>query len=58
MRYLKGTTDYTICYQGNKGFQLVGYSDVDHEGDLDEKNSTSEYIFLLSDVVENIFETH
>ncbi|XP_070022571.1 secreted RxLR effector protein 161-like [Nicotiana sylvestris] len=46
---LKGTADYAICYQGCKDLRLVGYSDVDHGGDLDERKSTSKYVFLLSD---------
>ena len=28
LRYLKGTKDYSLCYQG-KELRLVGYSDVD-----------------------------
>ncbi|XP_075096534.1 secreted RxLR effector protein 161-like [Nicotiana tabacum] len=49
MRYLKGTADYALCYQGGKDLRLVGYSDADHGGDLDERKSTSGYVFLLSD---------
>ncbi|XP_075086049.1 secreted RxLR effector protein 161-like [Nicotiana tabacum] len=49
MRYLKGTADYSICYQGGKDLQFVGYSDVDHGGNLDERKSTSGYVLLLSD---------
>ncbi|XP_075101580.1 secreted RxLR effector protein 161-like [Nicotiana tabacum] len=49
MRYLKGTADYAICYQGGKDLRLVGYSDADHGGDPDERKSTSRYVFLLSD---------
>ncbi|XP_033515400.1 secreted RxLR effector protein 161-like [Nicotiana tabacum] len=49
MRYLKGTVDYSLCYQGGKDLRLVGYSDADHGGDLDERKSTSRYVFLLSD---------
>ncbi|XP_075095074.1 secreted RxLR effector protein 161-like [Nicotiana tabacum] len=49
MRYLKGTADYALCYQGGKDLRLVRYSDADHGGDLDERKSTSGYVFLLSD---------
>ncbi|XP_075109026.1 secreted RxLR effector protein 161-like [Nicotiana tabacum] len=49
MRYLKGTTDYALCYQGGKDLRLVRYIDADHRGDLDERKSTSGYVFLLSD---------
>ncbi|XP_070016052.1 secreted RxLR effector protein 161-like [Nicotiana sylvestris] len=51
-KYLKGTADYAFCYQGGKDLRLVGYSDADHGGDLDERKSTSRYVFLLNDGVE------
>ena len=47
LRHLKGTKDYFLCYQG-KELCLVGYSNVDWAGDLDERKSTSGYIFLLN----------
>ena len=46
-RYLKGTVDYSLCYQGND-LQLRGYTDADWGGDLDERKSTSGFIFLLN----------
>nr|XP_033509720.1 secreted RxLR effector protein 161-like [Nicotiana tomentosiformis] len=49
MRYLNGTADYALCYQGGKDLRLVGYSDANQGGDLDEKKSTSGCVFLLSD---------
>ncbi|XP_075077342.1 secreted RxLR effector protein 161-like [Nicotiana tabacum] len=48
MRYLKGIADYALCYQGGKDLRLVGYSYVGHGGGLDERESTSRYVFLLS----------
>jgi len=47
LRYLKGTADYSLCFQG-ENLQLMGYADADWEGDLDERKSTSGYVFLLS----------
>ena len=47
LTYLKGTTDYSLCYQGDD-LRLIGYTDVDWGGDLDERKSTSGYVFLLS----------
>jgi len=47
LRYLRGTVDYKLCYQGSD-LQLVGYSDADWGGDLDERKSTSGYVFLLN----------
>jgi hypothetical protein len=40
LRYLKGTMDYALCYQG-EDLCLVGYSDVDWGSDLDERKSTT-----------------
>ena len=37
MRYLNGTSDYTLCYQGND-LHLKGYTDADYGGDLDDNN--------------------
>ena len=47
MRYLKGTADYSFCYQGYD-LHLRGYTDADWGGDLDERKSTYGFIFLLS----------
>uniref|UniRef100_A0A2N9FJ35 Integrase catalytic domain-containing protein n=1 Tax=Fagus sylvatica TaxID=28930 RepID=A0A2N9FJ35_FAGSY len=46
LRYLCGTADYMLCYQG-RDLRLRGYSDADWAGDLDERKSTSGYTFLL-----------
>ena len=47
LRYLSGTADYGLCYRG-KDLQLQGYTDADWGGDLDERRSTSGYVFLLA----------
>ena len=49
LRYLKGTSDYMLCYQGKKDLRLIGYSDADWGGDVDQYKSTSGYAFLLND---------
>ena len=46
LRYIKGTVNYRLCYQG-QDLQLKGYTDEDWEGDLDERKSTSYYVFVL-----------
>ena len=46
LRYLKGTMDYSLCYQG-KDLLLRGYTDADWAGDVDERKSTSGFVFLL-----------
>ncbi|KAH9678958.1 hypothetical protein KPL71_025922 [Citrus sinensis] len=45
--YLKGTADYSLCCQGGE-LHLIGYIDADGDGDLNERKSTSGYVFLLS----------
>ena len=50
-RYLHGTIDHAICYQGRDGPDRVlnvhGFVDVDWAGDLDQRKSTSGYVFRL-----------
>ena len=36
LRYLKGTSDYMLCYQGKNDLRLIGYSDADWGGDVDQ----------------------
>ena len=48
LRYLKGTVDYVLCYQG-KDLRLIGYTDAYWGGDHDQHKSTSGYAFLLND---------
>ena len=45
--YLKGTTNVSLKYKKSKSAQLIGYSDADYAGDLDDRHSTSGYIFLM-----------
>ena len=50
-RYLQGTTDHAICYQGRDGPDKVldvhGFFDANWNGDLDQRRSTSRYVFNL-----------
>ena len=50
-RYLRGTTDHAIYYQGIAGPDRVldvhGFVDADWAGDLDQRRSTSGYVFSL-----------
>jgi len=48
LRYLAGTVDYGVVYRraGTKS-SLVGYSDSDLAGDVDDRKSTSGSVFLL-----------
>eukprot|EP00253_Pinus_taeda_P007234 PITA_07234 len=48
-KYLRGTSDYGLCYQGRPGLDRVldihGFFDSDWAGDLDQRRSTSVYVF-------------
>jgi len=50
-RYLHGTSDYGLCYQGrlrlDRVLDIRGFNDADWAGDLDQRRSTSGYVFNL-----------
>ena len=46
MRYLNGTFNYGLLY-GDPSY-LIGYSDANWAGDLDDRKSTSGYVFKMS----------
>jgi hypothetical protein len=48
VRYVKGTVNYGIKFDGNALGQLVGYSDADFGGDPDKRRSTTGYVFMLA----------
>jgi transposase InsO family protein len=47
LRYLKGTTGYGIMYKRSARLKLNGWTDSDYAGDLDDRKSTSGYVFML-----------
>ena len=47
LRYIKGTVDYGLVYVSEREPRLTEYYDSDYAGDLDDRKSTSGYIFLL-----------
>ena len=50
-RYLRGTSDYGLCYQGRPGLERMldihVFIDANWAGDLDQRISTSGYVFSL-----------
>lgn len=48
MRYVKGTLELGVWYQRGGNDELVGYTDSDYAGDVDDSKSTSGYVFLMS----------
>ncbi|XP_069146088.1 secreted RxLR effector protein 161-like [Solanum lycopersicum] len=47
LRYLQGTIDYGIMYKFGGNLNLIGYSDSDWAGSIDDMKSTSGYAFLF-----------
>lgn len=48
LRYLKRMQSYVLCYSYVDNLELVYYTDVDLGGCVDDKLSTSGYIFMLA----------
>ena len=51
LRYVVGTRGWGVTYctgRGKEKLELVGYSDSDMAGDVDDRKSTSEMIYFLS----------
>ena len=48
LRYVKSTLDLGLVYEKNEtGIKIVGYSDSDYVGDLDDRKSTTGMAFFL-----------
>ncbi|XP_062014728.1 secreted RxLR effector protein 161-like [Rosa rugosa] len=47
LRYLKGTAELGIAYRRGGEEKLVGFADSDYAGDIDDRKSTSGYVFML-----------
>ena len=48
LRYLKGTVNLGLSYKRCADGNLIGYSDADWAGDVDDRHSTSGNVFLLA----------
>ena len=47
LRYLEGTIDYGIMYKFGGDLNLIGYSNSDWAGIIDDMKRTSSYAFLF-----------
>jgi len=47
--YIKGTINEGMFYTSSKNFNLIGYSDSDWGRDLDERKSTTGFVFFIGD---------
>ena len=45
MRYVSGTKDLGIMYSTSENFKLIGYTDSDNGGSIDDRKNTSGYTF-------------
>lgn len=48
LRYIQATVDFGIFYKRECRNELMAYTDSDYAGDLDDRKSTSGYVFKLS----------
>ena len=48
LRYLKGTLDITLKYRKSDKDKVLGFSDADYAGDVDDRHSTTGNLFLMS----------
>ena len=47
LRYLQGTKDLMLIYRRTDTLEVVGFSDFDYAGFVDDKKSTYGYIFMM-----------
>lgn len=47
LRYLQGTTYYGLFYKKGEKSNLFGFTDSGYAGDIDDRRSTSGYVFML-----------
>ncbi|THH12524.1 hypothetical protein EW146_g7607 [Bondarzewia mesenterica] len=48
-KYLRGTSDMKLIYQGKKSKGLTGYVDADWAGDVNDRRSISGYVFKIAE---------
>jgi hypothetical protein len=48
LRYLRGTINFGIYYKKGGSDELLSFTDSDYAGDMEDRKSTSGYVFLLS----------
>ena len=47
LRYVKGTKKYGILYTTSENFELIGYTDSDWAGSIDDRKRTFGYVFHM-----------
>jgi len=51
LQYLKGTVNYRIHYKRGGEGELLAFTDNDYAGDMEDRKSTSSYVFLMGSSV-------
>ncbi|XP_070049850.1 secreted RxLR effector protein 161-like [Nicotiana tomentosiformis] len=51
LRYLKGTIDFGLFYSSSSDFKFMGFCDGDYAGDIDNRKSTTGFVFFSGDSV-------
>jgi hypothetical protein len=49
LRYIKGTTNFGLHYYSSNNYEIIGYSDSDWSGDLDDRKGTTGFVFFMGD---------
>ena len=49
LRYLQSTKDLMLTYRHTDTLEVVGFSDSNYVGYVDDKKSTSYYIFMMAE---------
>ncbi|XP_058753244.1 secreted RxLR effector protein 161-like [Vicia villosa] len=49
LRYIKGTINFGLHYYSSNNYEIVGYSDSDWSGDLDDRKSTIDFVLFMGD---------
>ena len=55
MRYMKGTIDLGLYYDGSHDYRLYGYTDVDWAGSISDRKSTLGRFFCLGSAMSSSF---
>ncbi|XP_031256280.1 secreted RxLR effector protein 161-like [Pistacia vera] len=48
LRYVKGSSELGVWFKRTENLQLIGYSDSDWAGCIDDMRSTSGYVFFIN----------
>ncbi|KAL0649156.1 hypothetical protein Bca4012_091847 [Brassica carinata] len=49
LRYIKGTINFGLYYSISEDYRLIGYSDSDWGGDVDDRKSISGFVFFIGE---------